>query len=559
MELIGRMMLVNGSDRTKKWTIHPVSILLVVILTGLIYALSFAPKVSGADDAVYIVLAKALATGQGFRSINLVGSPPATHYPFGFPLLLVPVMWLQPAFPQNVPALVAVPIVCTLISVWLTALLLQRLSGSPPMLALPVAFLTGFNYLLGLMASTVVLSEPSYLALSLLALLVVSRPIDSLTPAKLVLAAFLLVSCYFVRTVGVTIIIAAVIYLLIHHGVRRALSLGMTCSMLAIPWFARNAIVGTSALAQDYGDIFLLKDWWHPELGMIESPIELVGRVLRNLMGHITQSLPFIFLPTSTGERLVRFLTNLHVGWVPAALGLIVAVILAVGLVDCLRRRWGVVELYVLCYVGFILLPPWHTDRNLIPIIPFLFYYFLTGLIWLGNTLAARIKVSRAAIRVGIGTAAVVLAASNMLSLRHNLAAGAAYRQQGMFYIETERSLAEASAWLVENSSTATLALYRWPEKLYLYTGRQAPPCFGNSTTIPIVLRDPEVLLDEICRQVEFVVVLPVDDSRMGIERVIDDNPDKFAVTYETSARPRAIVYRVLCSKVEEDKACSGG
>src|ERR1700738_1564884 len=54
------------------------------------------------DDAMYVILARSLATGQGYHFLNIPGSPAATHFPPGYPALLAVVSWLAPDFPANV-------------------------------------------------------------------------------------------------------------------------------------------------------------------------------------------------------------------------------------------------------------------------------------------------------------------------------------------------------------------------------------------------------------------------------------------------------------------------
>src|SRR6266567_3317187 len=51
------------------------------------------------DDGMYVILAKSLATGHGFRWLNVPGMPPATHFPPGYPALLALVWLLVPSFP----------------------------------------------------------------------------------------------------------------------------------------------------------------------------------------------------------------------------------------------------------------------------------------------------------------------------------------------------------------------------------------------------------------------------------------------------------------------------
>ena len=54
------------------------------------------------DDGVYAILAKSLATGQGYRYLHLPGAPAATHYPPGYPIFLSLLWRISPSFPGNV-------------------------------------------------------------------------------------------------------------------------------------------------------------------------------------------------------------------------------------------------------------------------------------------------------------------------------------------------------------------------------------------------------------------------------------------------------------------------
>src|SRR5207245_75707 len=60
------------------------------------------------DDAWYVLLARALATGEGYTLTNLPTPGVAPVYPPGFPLLLSLVFRMAPDFPGNVVLLKAV-------------------------------------------------------------------------------------------------------------------------------------------------------------------------------------------------------------------------------------------------------------------------------------------------------------------------------------------------------------------------------------------------------------------------------------------------------------------
>src|SRR5271166_5732324 len=55
----------------------------------------------GQGDGVYMVTAKSLATGQGYRHLNLPGQPYATKYPPLFPLFLSMAWRVEPPFPKT--------------------------------------------------------------------------------------------------------------------------------------------------------------------------------------------------------------------------------------------------------------------------------------------------------------------------------------------------------------------------------------------------------------------------------------------------------------------------
>ncbi len=72
-----------------------VALFLWAVLAGL----TFDPKPStGGDDATCVPLARARASGQGLFEMWTVGTPARVQHPFGFPLLLAPLVALGVSF-----------------------------------------------------------------------------------------------------------------------------------------------------------------------------------------------------------------------------------------------------------------------------------------------------------------------------------------------------------------------------------------------------------------------------------------------------------------------------
>src|SRR5262245_12487243 len=64
------------------------------------------------DDGIYVLTAKALAEGEGYRLTNLPGEPPQTKYPPLYPVLLALLWKLWPDFPANLVLLQGLSIIC---------------------------------------------------------------------------------------------------------------------------------------------------------------------------------------------------------------------------------------------------------------------------------------------------------------------------------------------------------------------------------------------------------------------------------------------------------------
>ena len=77
-------------------------VLMIAVLLAAIQSITPWPVGAYEDDAIYTLLAKALATGEGYRMINLPGAPHATHYPPGYPFMLSLLWRMWPDFPDNV-------------------------------------------------------------------------------------------------------------------------------------------------------------------------------------------------------------------------------------------------------------------------------------------------------------------------------------------------------------------------------------------------------------------------------------------------------------------------
>src|SRR5438067_10250040 len=78
------------------------------------------------DDGIYLVTAKSIAEGSGYRRLDLPGEPFQTKYPPLYPFLLSLIWRCGPGFPRNVPAMQIFNAMCGLLAGFAAYRLMRR-------------------------------------------------------------------------------------------------------------------------------------------------------------------------------------------------------------------------------------------------------------------------------------------------------------------------------------------------------------------------------------------------------------------------------------------------
>jgi hypothetical protein len=187
------------------------------------------------DDAIYVVLAKALASGEGFRMINMPGAPHATHFPPGYPLVLAALWKLFPSFPDNIVVfkfLNAAFLAGTAIATY--RFCRSRLELEP--LGAAIAAAVGTMSVVVLVITGVVLSEPLYMLLVIPTLLVAERAAEDGSLRTAAGAGALIGVLALVRSVGMFLLPAALVVLLVRRRWRSAAILAASALVFIVPW-----------------------------------------------------------------------------------------------------------------------------------------------------------------------------------------------------------------------------------------------------------------------------------------------------------------------------------
>ena len=107
----------TAPSRVRTGWVPPVLVILIAFATAQWAAVPYVVGVFH-DDGVYALLARSLASGQGFHHSHLPGAPAATHYPPLYPIFLAVAWRLAPVFPDNLPALIAVNSMLVGVAAW---------------------------------------------------------------------------------------------------------------------------------------------------------------------------------------------------------------------------------------------------------------------------------------------------------------------------------------------------------------------------------------------------------------------------------------------------------
>ena len=209
--------------------------LVIVIAVGLATLNRFPVGVLH-DDAVYVILAKALSSGEGYRYLNLPGHPLATHFPPGYPAVLALISLIVPSLAQSVVAFKIANVVCLAATYVGLERLLRIRAGLATTTAAGVAVVATIGVPI-LLLTCLVLSEPLFLALAVFGILWIERTLsrDSNIANAVTLGVFA-GGLTLIRTSGVALIGAAVLCFLLRRRLRDAIIVFVCSALVLLPW-----------------------------------------------------------------------------------------------------------------------------------------------------------------------------------------------------------------------------------------------------------------------------------------------------------------------------------
>jgi hypothetical protein len=440
------------------------------------------------DDAWYIVLAQSLAEGSGYRLISSATAPILPAFPPGFPLLLAPIVKAFPEFPANVPALKALSLLSMLgVAVAIYAHLVRQRSVERPV-AMVVAVSTVLMPAFVFLATSAVMAEAVFTLGQLCVVLAIERAARQ--PAAgdryTIIGAVLAGCTMLVRVAGVATAAAAIVYLIYRRGWRPALLFAAFAGACYMPWVIYAAanrgnpedqIRHGGTIAHSYGALLQLRHGGEPGTGAVGLG-DLPRRVFDNVVNVAGRDIGAMILPavyrgpSESGQEVFGMTgdTGFRASSMGGSSGTVavsaaVALVVATGFIAAARRQLTVAELVVALSLGMVALVPARTFRYVLPLAPFVVFYFLCGVESLSR-LVSRARDWRfgAAFRVA---SACVLA---LFSAEHVQYVRSMSSSTPPVWVQEQAEVNGLTSWLAANVDKGGVASNN-PGLVYLATG----------------------------------------------------------------------------------------
>ena len=506
------------------------------------------------DDANYVVTAKALATGEGYRLISFPDAPPQTLYPPFYPIVLSAIWRLEPEFPANLKSMLLVSTAAALGFLLLTYGYLTRCGHAGPGFALAIIFFTSLNPLT-LFYATSVMSETLYAALTIAGLWLIEawgkRPGGGAASGTEwrhgVATGLVLGASFLTRTVGVALIGTAIVDLIRKRQWKRLALLSAVACTFATAWFVWSYIA----------DIHIRRDSILARPSRMGFILEGLGHGKLDFLRTITQNL--FTVAVSLGCTLIAFF--IHVGAdvrttsVRMAFAALVfaLVLLVLGFIRSLRGGFRPVHWFVVLYLAAITIPPIPPQqRYLLPLVPFLLLWSGSELDRMSRLFIGELRAMKTVMNVMIASTLCVCIAlwGAYVTYRHVywtriLIADvpASYRVQ---WLENNNVL----HWIAENTDPRDVLVCEFDPLYYLFTGRRAAPIHGATQIERAAYRwlpqwKPEDTLEMIKKShARYLILGPTSVFTEWGRRAVQSGPGAFSLVY-TSPDAKFVIYQI--------------
>ena len=501
-------MIERLLDRIKVWHI------IICSVAACMLAVTATLSMSG-DDSTYILISRAFAEKGFFGYLFSPAYASSALYNFLLPLLLAPFSAIAPE------GYLWMKLISILSSVLAVIALNIFLKGSiSDRYRKAILLLFAFNPWI-VEYSVLILTEMPFIAASLCATAYAKKYDEFGKNVDLIILVVSAASAICLRPFGLAFIPAIALYLGMRKKYKELAIAAAALIVMLLPVLYSARIIFSALLRESVvrQDVFSASYKGSSLAG-------LIYRAGYNLTVYIGNYLPDLLIrPVVSGicPRLAD--GSINAGFIPKfILGVTLFLVMARGFMKTAFARIQLYHLYIIFYIALLLPVNAYVARYLLPLLPFLLFFFF---------------VEPPHRRWREYAPAVSFAALFLISVI-GVTAEAFNARTGNIPPE-EKSFIECNDWVKANTPGAAVILSRKPTYTRLYTGRTSIGYFCSE--------DPDVQLEFIkkCKP-EYVIVGDLDffpHAAAAIKEAARRHPDIFSPVYETRKKPIDYVYKI--------------
>ena len=309
------------------------------------------------DDAQYVLLARSLRSFH-YRDFHIPGAPIHAQYPPVYPALIAAG---TAVFGEHLGVVQVVTLLCSLLALLLVFDIARRLA-SPLVGVLLLAPLAFNAHLIGYASR--IASEMPYMAFSFAALWILVAFPESRRP--LLWSCILAILAALTRSIGLSLVVAMLALLLVQRRFKPAAIFTVAAALTVGAWLYWTTVSPNQFTERSYTAVATTTGRRIPP-GALSLLVVRTTRFLKTYVAkNITAGLEF---PTVAGTSID------NVGWIVLIFGLG-----AVGLWS-VRKRLPLLPLYVLSFMGLLLVYPFKLTRFFMPLAPLVLLAIFLGAI----------------------------------------------------------------------------------------------------------------------------------------------------------------------------------
>lgn len=329
------------------------------------------------DSAYYLILAKSLISGHGFTYLGY----PCLKIPFGFPVLISPLVSVTGA---NFLGLNLYMLMFAFMGFFMIYLCLSKLYGCT--YSFLITILAAWSYLM-LDYSGFVMIDVPYMAFSFAALFFILTYVDKPVFCTGIIAVLLILISYFLRKIGIVLMAGGFLYLFLYNvRLIKSWKFVTLTLILLIPvggWAlfthckkinANDPVWQLIEFLPSKNEIQRVK--YDDPVSSINGPLGLVKRGIKNSAYYAGISSSLMMGKTlNTKKESLKLLPKWWLGLLS-----IITLVIILGFLHSLIKCKTLPDIYFLFYMGILLAWSAREPRYLLPVLPLLINYLLSGI-----------------------------------------------------------------------------------------------------------------------------------------------------------------------------------